>query len=110
MVLNRSLFLYKYFLSEVSVSKYTSIYLKLTLQLTMFNISSKYQLLANFHIQVILVPWVATMATWARARARGAGFHGPVKTPLLAPVKGLRDPATMTVEQGGGGGGKGQGP
>ena len=30
--------------------------------------------------------------------------HGPVKTPLLAPVKGLRDPVTMTVEQGGGGG------
>ena len=39
----------------------------------------------------------------SRARARGAGFHGPVKTLLLAPVKGLRDPAMMTVEQGGGG-------
>ena len=52
------------------------------------------------------VTWVATMATWARARARGAGFHGPVKTPLLAPVKGLHDPAMMTVEQGGRGGRK----
>ena len=50
-----------------------------------------------------MVPWVATTETWACARACGAGFRGPVKTPLLAPVKGLRDPATMTVEQGGGG-------
>ena len=51
------------------------------------------------------------MATWARARARGAGFHGTVKTPLLAPGRGLRDPATMTVELGEGGGGeKGRGP
>ena len=52
------------------------------------------------------VPWVATTVTWARACACGAGFHGPVQTPLLAPVKGLRDPATMIVEQGGGRGRK----
>ena len=34
------------------------------------------------------------------------GCHGPVKTLLLAPVRGLGDPATMTVEQGGEGGRK----
>ena len=43
------------------------------------------------------VPWVATTATWARARTHGAGCHVPVKTPLLTPVRGLRNPATMTV-------------
>ena len=62
--------------------------------------------LTNFFNNVKSVPWVATTASWARARARGAVFHGPVKTPLLAPVKGLRDPATMIVEQGWGGGRK----
>ena len=34
------------------------------------------------------------------------GFTDPSKTPLLAPVKGLRDPATMPVEQGEVGGSK----
>ena len=38
------------------------------------------------------------------------GCHGPPKTLLLAPFRGLRGPATMTLEQGGGGGGKGRGP
>ena len=31
------------------------------------------------------------------------GCHGPTNTKLLAPVRGLRNLATMTVEQGGGG-------
>ena len=31
------------------------------------------------------------------------GCHGPIKTLLLAPFMGLRDPTTMKVEQGGGG-------
>ena len=34
------------------------------------------------------------------------GCHRPTNTQLLTPVKGLRDPTTMTLEQGGGGGGK----
>ena len=67
-------------------------------------------MLPKFNILLEPVPWVATTETWAHARARGAGFHGPVKTPLLALVKGLRNPATMTVEQEGGGGGKGRKP
>ena len=41
-----------------------------------------------------------------RARARGAGSPRTAQTLLLALVRGLRDSATMTVEQGGGGGRK----
>ena len=58
--------------------------------------------LTNINRYFSLVPWVSTTATWACARASGAGFDRPVRTPLLALVKGLRDPATMPVEQGGG--------
>ena len=63
----------------------------------------------NFSYQPVItaaaytVLWVATTATWARARARGAGLSRTRQNTATCPIRGLRDPATISMEKGGGG-------
>ena len=44
------------------------------------------------------VPRVASAATWARARACGAGLSRTHQHTATSPLKGLRDPEEMTRE------------
>ena len=72
----------------------------------------KYTLAAAAREAAVLLQYWVTRVTFgparckrgnlARARARGAGSPWTAQTLLLAPVRGLRNSATMTVEQGGG--------
>ena len=44
------------------------------------------------------VPRLARAATWARARARGAGLSRTHQHTATCPLKGLRDPEDMAME------------
>ena len=44
------------------------------------------------------VPRVASAATWARARARGAGLSRTHQHTATCPLKGLHDPEEMAME------------
>ena len=76
------------------------------------NVSSvlfKYSLkLLNFYLSPLfvtmnhkvkeLVPRLASAATWAHARARGAGLSRTHQHTATSPLKGLRDPEEMAME------------
>ena len=44
------------------------------------------------------VPRVASAATWARARARGAGLSRTHQHTATSPLKGLREPEEMAKD------------
>ena len=63
-----------------------------------------------FEYPITPVPRVASTATWACARARGAGLSRTHQHTATIPLKGLRDPEEMDMEYIGGEGGQGRVP
>ena len=67
--------IYNYHKIETCFSAYT-------ITLSVF----KYKMITNLDIDIILVLWVATTATWAHACARGAGLSRTRKNTATCPI------------------------